>query len=317
MRHAACHVRDPDGLGVDVGVGGPQHGPLERRQGATELVALVEVRGGAAHRLLGHPQLDGTQARCGPGRASTAPPAAPSVRPGQDVAGRHRGAVEMDVGMDLVVGRRGPLHGGARTGGVDDGHDGVVAARAAHGGGNEDAGGQMGLGDGEGGPVQAPALSVALGAHRGVVVRAGGDLGQRRGEPDVAGRHPGQPAGLLLGRAEARRGAWPRARWWPTAGRAPRPDPAARGRGTARSGPGPTRRTASGTARPRRLALASSDHSAASTRSAVFSTSPTRSGLAMPAKIAAAASDTACCSSVKSNSIRPPSPRRRAGTWGW
>ena len=35
--------RHPDGLGIDVGVGRPQHRPLERRQRSSELVALVQI----------------------------------------------------------------------------------------------------------------------------------------------------------------------------------------------------------------------------------------------------------------------------------
>ncbi len=54
--------------------------------------------------------------------------------------------------------------------------------------------------------------------------------------------------------------------------------------------------------------MASSAHSDASKRSAVFSISATRSVPAMPWKIADAASATAACSSVKVKSIRPPSP---------
>ena len=65
-RQAACQHRDPDGLGVDGGVGRPEHGALEGGQGPAELLPRVEVLRRLGHRRLGHPHLEGAQPGPGP-----------------------------------------------------------------------------------------------------------------------------------------------------------------------------------------------------------------------------------------------------------
>ena len=129
-RHAACHVRDPDGLGVDVGVGrAGSMVALERRQGHAELHALVEVRRGAVARPPRRRRAGWRTARCGPGRASTPPRAAPSLGAGQHLGGARRAPRRGAGGGGPGDRWSSPARWCARAGGIDQGHDGAPSRR--------------------------------------------------------------------------------------------------------------------------------------------------------------------------------------------
>ncbi len=69
---------------------------------------------------------------------------------------------------------------------------------------------------------------------------------RRRQQPHRPLPRRREPTGLLLRRVRSAPGGAHRGRGWPTTGPAPRPGPAARARGTARSGRGPNRRAPRG-----------------------------------------------------------------------
>ncbi len=207
--------------------------------------------------------------------------------------------------MDLVIRRRRPLDGGTGAGGVDEGHDDPVRGRAVDRSGDEDAGSEMGLGNREGGSVQTPSVTDALGAHRRMLARAGCHLGERGGQAEVTGHQRWEPAGLLLGRPEVRH------RQGTEDDRRPQghrrhgatlllEDEAQLGETQARTpvclGDRQAEKIGLGKLGPQGLVEAVSDRP----RSL-----PRAPPCAMPWKIDAAASDTANCSSVNSKSIRP------------
>ena len=278
---------DADGLGVDVGVGRPEHGPLEGGRGAAELVAFVQVGGGPADGLLGHPQLDGAEADAGP----LEHPRHRRGAVGRARPGRRRpppGAVEMDVGMDLAVGGGGPLQAAP---GPRRGRRGTtVTRRPSVAAGTRTRSARWAWGTARVVPCEdasrRPSADGAIEAGRRCAL--GGHLGQRGGRggrrrPPRRGASGPSGAGVpKLGQRAA-----PRARWWPTAGtgatarpccsrtRQTSVRPEARSAVRPRGRPGPAGSAGPGrpTARRRR-----------GRRS--FSTSATRAGVAMPSKTA-------------------------------
>ena len=191
--------------------------------------------------------------------------AAPSRRAGEDVAGRDRRAVEVEMGVDLPVRRDRPLERGARAAGSTSDEHAVAAAPC----GPARAPGPPG------GPAARPAVPGQPPTRRRRhrldrrpdAARWRPQPVERGREKDVARRHAGQPTAAMArpgrtGPAAARRGPGS-----PTAAPAPPAVPGLRAAGRARMSPSPRRRAPRGRPGPRRSAAASAAHSSRSNRS--------------------------------------------------
>ena len=215
---------------------------------------------------------------------ATAP--APSSGPARTSPAATGAPSRWTVGMDLVVGGRRPARA-SRPGPVGSTRPRWCSPRRCR---RRRRGRARGRPDGPGGRRRRSRAGASRRRRRAGAHRRGGCARWRppRSAPRTAGPRPPPPPGAS---GPAARAVPKRAR-----GSAPRTTVAHSGTGaTARPccsrtrhssvRPRPEPPCSSGTARPRRLALASSDHRAASKRSSVSSISATRSASAMPWKI--------------------------------
>ena len=290
---------DPDRLGVDGRVGGPEHRALEGRQRTTELLPGVEVGGRLGHRGLGHPDLEGAQPGPGPiehpGQHRRAP-----ARDRRRPAGRRWPTATPSRWRwgwisRLVVTARSMRH--ARRDGVDDGDDHAAVERRpgrAPGRPRGRRGRQRPCPTGRT-PSGVRAWRVTDGRPGPSDGDVAGHVGQRGGEHRVAAR-PRRAGAAACSRFGSELGERHGAEddGGPQRAPVPPPGPAPRGAGPARPCRSRRPRRPRGAARPSRSALASSAHSSRSNRSSVASTSWTRSGVTSPAKMPSAASATAC-----------------------
>ena len=136
----------------------PQHGALERRQGTAELLAFVEVRRRSAHGFLSHPQLQCAQSHH---RSLEGPLECRLTVSGscQHVVGLDHRTVEMEMGVDLAVGRLAPAPWSC-PGPVGSTNTKMTAV--VDDSGDDHCRGEVRLGDRLGRPLQAPFRSVSL-----------------------------------------------------------------------------------------------------------------------------------------------------------